>query len=399
MKGEKNEKNGTYIKLSVFVLAVILIFASFSGCIHTEQDIKNITVVQGIGIDYDSELEEYNLAVQIFDIAQSSGMGESESGNLTKVLNVKGDTVSSALNKITLEIGKSMVFSHNKVIVLSEEAVNSGINSVMDFFLREYRNRSNVSVVIASDCTAAEIIEADQGDVSFPARELETLLESGRINGYTTDITISDLAEMEEDDCSATIIPTVKLRTENGSQYTTLSGMGIVKDEKLVGKLTLDEARGVLFVNDEIEGGTFNVKDKNLGLSTLKIVKSKTRIDIALNENADKKENRNMHFTVEVKCVADVIEISEKTGKTISEDDSNRLEKSAEERLESIIESALVACLNEYNSDVFGLTRRVWIFYPEFYRENLKLFKTNPDCENVDVKVKVDIRRTGQGGV
>lgn len=387
----KKRENGKCIKLSALLLGLIAILGSFSGCVRMEQDIKNITVVQGIGIDYDENSSEYNLAVEIFDIAQSSGMGESESGNLTKVLKVSGDTVSSALNKVTLEIGKSIVFSHNKVIVLSEAAVNTGINSVMDFFLREYRNRSNVSVVVASECRASDVIEADQGDVSFPARELETLLEAGKINGYTTDITVSDLAEMEEDDCSATLIPTVKLREEDKARYTVLDGFAIVKDERMAGKLTLDESRGVLFVIDKIDGGTLNVEDGSLGLSTLKIVRSNTSIDT--------KADDSVKFVVDIKCVADVIEISKKTGTTLSEEDSKRLKRNAEKHIEDIIENALTTCLDECNSDVFGLTRRVWLFYPSFYRENEEYFKTKPSAKDVKVNVEVEIRRTGQGGV
>lgn len=387
----KKRENGKCIKLSALLLGLIAILGSFSGCVRMEQDIKNITVVQGIGIDYDENSGEYNLAVEIFDIAQSSGMGESESGNLTKVLKVSGDTVSSALNKVTLEIGKSIVFSHNKVIVLSESAVNTGINSVMDFFLREYRNRSNVSVVVASECRASDVIEADQGNVSFPARELETLLEAGKINGYTTDITVSDLAEMEEDDCSATLIPTVKLREEDEARYTVLDGFAIVKDEKMAGKLTLDESRGVLFVIDKIDGGTLNVEDGSLGLSTLKIVRSNTSVDTKAEDTAK--------FLVDIKCVADVIEISKKTGTTLSEEDSERLEENAKKHIEGIIENALTTCLDEYNSDIFGLTRRVWLFYPRFYRENEEYFKTKPSAKDVKVNVKVEIRRTGQGGV
>ncbi len=387
----ESKKSRNFIKRGALIFSVVVLLASFSGCIYMEQDIKNITVVQGIGIDYDKENKEYKLAVEIFDIAQSSGMGESESGNLTKVLKVSGDTVSSALNKVTLEIGKSIVFSHNKVIVLSEDAINTGINSVMDFFLREYRNRSNVSVVVASDCTAADVIEADQGNVSFPARELETLLESGRINGYTTDITVSDLAEMEEDDCSATLIPTVKIRKEDKSKYTTLDGFAIVKDQKMAGKLSLQDARGVLFVNDEVEGGTFNVEDDSLGLSTLKIVQSNTSIDTEVGDTAK--------FVVNIKCVTDVVEISKKTGATLSEKDSKRLEENASKHLENIIKNTLTTCLDDYNADVFGLTRRVWIFYPSFYRENEDSFKTKPNSRDVNVNVEVEIRRTGQGSV
>ena len=387
----RRKKSKNFIKRVSILFCVAIIITSFSGCIYMEQDIKNITVVQGIGIDYDKENKEYKLAIEIFDIAQSSGMGESESGNLTKVLKVSGDTVSSALNKVTLEIGKSIVFSHNKVIVLSEDAINTGINSVMDFFLREYRNRSNVSVVVASDCTAADVIEADQGDVSFPARELETLLESGRINGYTTDITVSDLAEMEEDDSTATLIPTVKIRKEDKSKYTTLDGFAIVKDQKMAGKLSLQDARGVLFVNDEVEGGVLNVEDDSLGLSTLKIVQSDTSIETEVADTAK--------FVIDIKCVADVVEISKKTGTTLSEKESKRLEENAAKHVENIIKNTLTTCLDECNADVFGLTRRVWIFYPSFYRENEDSFKTKPNSRDVEVNVEVEIRRTGQGSV
>ena len=384
-------KNLFKFKKSICIFLILCISLSFTGCFSGEQDIKNTTVLQGIGIDYDEEKDEYKLTVEIFDISHATGMGEAEAGNLTKLIEVSGSTVSGAVEKITLEIGKSLIYSQERVLVIGETALEKGLSNITDFFIREYKTRGNLLVAVADNCTAADIMKADEGNISFPARELQVLLESGDVNGYTTAIDIATVTELTKDDTSSVFIPCLGIKEEDESKYAYLSGFEILKNDKPVGKLSLSQGRGMLFINDDINGGIITIKNEKIGLATLKIVKSSTRIGVDVDSTA--------RFTVNIDCTADITEVQDHSDASITNKDAEIIGKEAEKYVNKIVSSALEKCLDDYSADVFGMTRRVWILHPSYYRANKDSMEKNLTSDKVKVNVDFKVRRIGQGNM
>lgn len=375
-------------KFLIVMLFFILIF-SFNGFLYAEYDIKNTTVIQGIGIDYDTEKEEYVLTAEIFDISMSAGTGESESGNLTKVLKVRGDSVASAMEKLTLEVGKSLVYSQKRVVIIGKEALYQGISNTTDFFLRDYKTRSNVLIASTKDCKAEDIIKSKEGNASFPARELQTLLESGDINGYTQKVDFATVTNMVKDDFSATCLPVLNIRKDEKEEYAYIDGFAVLEKEKPTFFLSLEEVRSMLFVNDLVKGGTMNVDNKKIGLATLRIVDSNSSVKVRVEDEPE--------FFVKVHCVADIIEVQSHNDISVNEKDSKKIAENAENKIYKGIRHTLEKCLDENNCDVFKFGRRVWIFYPSYCKGRVDEVKKSIGADNVTVEVEVEIRRTGQG--
>lgn len=390
LSGESNKFLAFKRRLFALILSVLMLF-SFSGCLNSEPEIKNITVIQGIGIDYDRETGEYLTTVEIFNMSKSSGVGELEAGNLTKIVTGRGENVLSAMNDITLEIGKPLIFSQKRAVIISKDALKPGLSNALDFFVRDYKTRLSMPLAISDGCKASDIIKADEGEVAIPSRELQTLLRAGKVNGYTTDVVVGTV-DSQSQEKTTSYIPLVKVKKEGKDKYTQLNGFALIKDNKYVGDLSLTEGRGLLFANDKIEGGSFNTKDDKNGTATLNIVSSNTKIKTLVDQ-----KNNKVRFLINIKTTVDVNEIQRKRpndGKSIY---PKEIQGAAEEHIRRITELALVKCLDEYGADVFGLGRRVFILHPEFYRTQTADGSMNITSANVEIHVDVKLRRLGQG--
>lgn len=379
------------LKTGVCAILVLITLFSFRGFPYAAYDVKNTTVIQGVGIDYDEETKKYTLTVEIFDVSQSSGADEVGNGNLTKIITVTGDNVSSAMEKLTLEIGKTLIYSQKRLVVIGKDALMQGVTGVMDFFVRDYKTRSNVLLAAAMESSAAEVISANEGNVSFPARELQELLESGKVNGYTKKVNFATLTELMKDKYTAAYLPVLEVHGSGKDVYAALSGFVVIHDEKPAGVLSLEEVRGFLFLTDSVFGGTLNVDNENLGFSSLKIVKNDTRVSVT----ADKEP----HILVNIDCVMDIMEVRAEKGVVISEDNADEILKSAEKYIKKITDQTLEKCLNDYNCDIFGFGKRMWISNPSYCKSLDNPDENIIDFDSVETKVNVKIRRVGQGSV
>ncbi len=378
-------------RVVMVILLSLITLLSFKGFPYAAYDVKNTTVVQGVGIDYDEKKREYTLTVEVFDVSQSAGADEVSGGNLTKVITVKGGNVSEAMEKLTLEIGKTIIYSQKRLVVISRDALMQGVTGVIDFFVRDYKTRASVLIATTVDSTAAEIIGANEGDVSFPARELQELLESGKINGYTTEVDFATLSELMKDEYTSAYLPVLEVHKSDDDTYAALSGFLVLKDEKPAGVLSLEEGRGLLFATDKIHSGTVNIDNENLGLTSLKIVSGNTRVGVS----ADKEP----HFVVNIECVMDIMEIRAEKDVAFNEKNIDEIEKDAEKYVYNTTAETVKKCLDDLNCDVFGFGRRMWILYPSYFENKDESQKKTFDSNSVDIRVDVRIRRVGQGSI
>ena len=378
------------------IISIVLIFSLLimsSIYVTSEQQIKNIVVVSGIGIDYDKKTDSYILTVEVLNINQITGEN-SEPGNLTKTMQYKGKTVSSAAEKMAIELGKTVVYSQKKAIILGKSVFEKGYMNVVDFFIRDYKTRSGVLAAVAKDCTAEEIIKVNEGKAPFPSQELQIILKSGKDNGYTTEMDMAQLTNMYLDKCSAAYIPTLSIKTQGEDKYTYLTGFAVINNDNYVGDLNLTEGRGLLFVNDKFDRGTISIENEQLGILTFKIVQSTTDVSAYIS-----KETKEPKFDIKVKLTADLVEQEDANKLGFTKERVKKLEEVGSLSVKNTINKTISKCLTEYESDVFSLGRRIYIKYPKYFKEHEDYFPGKISPENVNVEVDFNLRRVGQGNI
>ena len=109
------------IKRNAFVLFLIFVFLSLTGCAEHSQ-LHQKLIVQGIGID-DSEEKGYVITVQALDFKNPAKEDEPS----TKILEIKGDSLISALENIFKQTSLIPIYSQNMIIILSESVIKIAV--------------------------------------------------------------------------------------------------------------------------------------------------------------------------------------------------------------------------------------------------------------------------------
>lgn len=146
----------------------------FPQTIYMQSDNNTKLVVTTIGIDKSDEDDGYSLTA----LAVIPKVSTDVNANL-ELFEGKGETISEALNNISLNTGKQIGLAHCDCIILSLDVLKENIACVLDYFIRT----SNLT-------TNATILSTDQ--------EAKKLVEASKSSNNFLDLTLKDIVTYEE---------------------------------------------------------------------------------------------------------------------------------------------------------------------------------------------------------
>lgn len=378
-------------KLLIVVLLLIVICIFFTGCLTSTLGVDETIVIQAIGVDLDLEKGEYEVTLQCFDLSKIGSKGEAQMGTNSKIIIADGKSIEQAIINTSKITGENPIYSQSRVIILGENMLRNGIDKGFDVFVRDYKIRSSTPVAVARNFKAGDILKADeQGLTSFPANILQGILESGEINSYTTKVTVMDIVKFCEEKTSSAYFPALSLESRDGGVYAKINGMGIMKNQKLVGFLSTDETRAMLSVIDKIESGTIVLENSSIGIVTLEIADSKTKTQTEITKDG------LLKYNIKIDCSLDLMEVNFRKDSSLSEEEIKKLENESSDYIKKEVEKVLKKSLTEYKCDPFRFGQKLWMKSPESYRELNKEWEDFLPNIKTSVSVEVKIRRVGR---
>lgn len=382
------------MKKVIACVAVLFLLVACSGCMESSQnDLSRRVVLQGIGIDH--EENGYLLTLQVFNLVQAGASGTEGESNVTTIYEVRGDSISEAMQNMTRFVGKKPMYSHNRIIVIGQDVAKAGLRDVMDFFVRDYATRPSVDIAISKG-KASEIIKAEFGKSSIPAEEIKRVLTAGRFNGKSNQTRVLDVMDAIESTGMAVTIPAVELvqNEPKDSSSVSVSGTALFHDDKLAGYLNEEETRAMMFLENKIKKGVFIVSVPNVGKVSLYVIDSKPRLKTWMENGAPK-----FHATVKITC--DVNEIDKEAEKNQVLDISmlEEISDDVEQKLANEMNSMLKKAVQEMGCDVLCLGRRVMQKAPAYFRTVEQEWDRHLKEMDMQVDVEVIVRRTGHEGV
>jgi len=381
-------------KLIKVVLLLFVICLLFTGCLTSTLGVEQTIVIQSVGIDFDFKKGEYEVTMQCFDLSNTSAKGEIQGGKNSKIITAKGKSVEQAIMNTSKITGENPIYSQNRVIILGESILKNGIDKGFDVFVRDYRTRSSTPVAVARNFKAGDIVKADEkGLTAFPANTLQHVLESGEINSLTTEVTVMEFVNLCQEKTSSAYIPALSLEKKDDGIYAKINGMGIINDQKLVGFLSSDETRAMLWVINKIESGTILLENSSIGIATLEISASKTKTETKITKDG------LLQYNIKIDCSLDLMEVDFRKECALDEKEIITLESEASNYIEKEVEKVIKKCLNEYKSDPFRFGKRLWVKSPESYRHLNKEWDEFLPNIKTNVSAEVKIRRVGRYGV
>lgn len=392
----------------VSLLSLLLVAVLVTGC-WSRREIENLGFATVVAIDKsESAAEEVELSVQF---AITAALGGSEQGGgggggseaPVWTVSSKGRTLACAIEEMSSFVGKFPFWAHTRVIILGEELARSGIGPTLDYFIRNRHFRYSTYVMV-SQGSAKELLEVSPKLSLLPAELLAELNRMTQETSNSVSRTLIDLMQsLVENQASELILPLLtaheapiadeaspseEQKGESAAETESLQfvGLAVFQGDKMIGTLTPDESKGVLWLRGEsnrsnvvveVPGGGFVVQRQIYGRRVLRITQEdgKPKAKIIIFQDGD--------------LVEHAIDQLELNPTAIDE-----LDNLLSNHIQTVAEDALRKVQTELKTDVLGIGERIYRLYPQLYN-NLdwqKYFPTMP----IEVEVKASFRRTGE---
>lgn len=374
-------------RIAALIMLPVLLLV-ISGCTnHRNSDIGNRVVLQGIGVDY--EENQYILTIQVFNLSQASPSGVETSENVTTLYTTHGRTVSEAINGIRQFVGKNPMFSHNRVLIVSEAAAEAGISNVLDYFIRDYSTRPSIDFAVTRG-KAADILSADFGDATIPAEEIARMLESQSKKARVQVLNIVNRYIEPGIDATAPCLETVKDEPKEGTGVQ-VSGTAILRDDKICGYLDAMQSQMMLLLNGSIKNNNLDLPIPEFGNVGLYFVSCDANYDVGLNGDRP-------YANVEIDVRFDINEI-QNGPQVLEEDEIEAIRQAIRKYLEESCSRVLDVLMREYQSDVLGFGRRMMLKEPDYFKSVSDNWNDILPELPVSVTMDVEIRRVGHESI
>ncbi|MFB5661478.1 Ger(x)C family spore germination protein [Alteribacillus sp. HJP-4] len=389
-------------RYSVVSLLLTIAIVILTGC-WNNNELDDFAIVTALGIDQTEDAERIEVTIEVANPMEIAGRQDTATGSgaTTTLYSAEGDTLISAIRRISQQTPREAFFPYTQTIIFGEELAKNGIKELFDYLERDQGFRSTPRVLIARDTTAKEVISILSPLEKIPAQKLVNIGEvSGRTLGETMPVKIMEFIEKITSEGVEPIVSGVSVtgaplkgtgtsNIEDTTPHALLKseGLAIFKDGQLERWVDKEEARGVLFAINKIDSTIIDL-DCNQEANAISFNISNTHSSIKATIN-----NKMPTMTIYVKQVGEIEEIHCNADLTNPET-INKFKKQMEEKTKQEIERA-VQIAKEENSDVFGFGQVINREDPKKWREIKQEYKDK--FPEIDVRVKVDayVIRTG----
>lgn len=341
-------------------------------------EIDDMTIVAGVAVDRDPKSGKLMLTAELVNTKGSL----EQSQNNAYLVSLAGNTMFEIVRGMIAMTGKKLFWSHAKTIILSEEVAREGIVNVMDWFSRDTETRADVYVFVSREKTAHEVLEFKENVNSLVSFDLYEVMRDEKHVSNAPVIEIWDFIDRMESPGKAAIAPDVSLRSSPGTkrQYHQVNGTAVFTFDKLVGHLTGEESKAMMFIKNEIIGGVLAVMDeKGDPAFSLEIYDNRTK----LNPIIDSEGDLRLNISTVTKVGLDEVRTSDGL---LSPESSEKIEQLAENQLEKEIKDVIHKTQSQFKVDIFGFGEYLHENEPQYWRKN----KENWDRLFSTIEVSVD---------
>lgn len=348
------------------------------GC-WNYKEVEDMAIVAGVAVDKTKEEDRLRMTVELVDT--SGALSDTQAG--FQISTLTGGTMFEIVRNMISLTGKRLFWSHAKVLILSEELAREGLVKVLDWYNRDTETRSDVYIFVSDAPTAGEILEMNSVLQKIMSFELEQLMRDETHSSTAPIVEIWDFIDRIESKGKYAIAPLVGVQTrEGGKKSERVMGTAVFSGDRMIGKLSGEESKYMMFSNNNIKGGVLAVKDKaGRPRYSLEIYSNQTRMKPSF-------KNGKLRMDISTVTRTGLDEVMAK-GSVESAEDIRDIKALAEEQLKEGIEKVIDKAQHEYHADIFG--------YGEVVHQDMKdVWKKIEDnweeeFTDMDVSVKSEI--------
>jgi len=387
MRRIKNKRKRKWPYLLLLFINLLLL----SGC-WDSRDVKQLSIITALTFDLTDD-KQIEVTAQIFvPKALSSGGGQQGSsggsGEVVTIAGQAGTNITDALSKLQTKLPRKLFWGQTKVFIFGEKLAEEGLQEHLDFLQRQPNIKGN-SFVYVSEGEGKSILEVPANIEQYSSEVIRDLTDL-RIG---MQVTLQDLDTMLIGMSQAAALPYARVGTYEKTsgeaiQYVYIDGSAIFQKDKMIGTITEEETRGVLWLRDEITEHTVIEKlEGEEGLVSIRSDSSRVKLHPEI-------KNGTWKMRVAIEATGWISQ----NGTAL--DSSNpavlkRIEEQYKKDIENRIKLALGKVQHEFKADVTNFAKEFYRKYPKQMRkEKQKWDEKYPEVE-VTFDIKADIVRQG----
>ncbi|MDN5347468.1 MAG: spore germination protein [Clostridia bacterium] len=357
-------------KITVFILLVLLT-GFLVGC-WSREEITQIAIILGTGVDWTAD-GRIRLTVQI--AKPGSFAGGAEGGGKGRepaswAVSAEGKSIEEAERYLAMRVPRDIYWGHCITLVIGEEMAKKGTRIVTSFFLRDREPRETMWVMVAKG-EAKDVLET-HSNLEKTSAQAAGLLERMK-TGYS--VQLREFAEMLASKGVQPVVTRVEVKEAGvtpGSEQekkspahkqVEITGVGVFKEDKLIGWLDAEKTRGLMWLKGEPMEGVITVPspgepDKEVSIL---IRRGKTKI-------VPKYDGKSLRFDVKIDMEGDMVE--QQSLEDLAKPEKIKfLESGMAEEIKRRCNLALKKAQKEYAVDIFGFGNAFHRKYKKEWRE------------------------------
>ncbi|WP_394219952.1 Ger(x)C family spore germination protein [Halobacillus trueperi] len=367
-----------------YVIAAMAALLILTGC-WDERQFKNIKLVLSLGFDQGEDGQ----IVQTVSIPSVTRAIEGPGSESLQIISTSANTPLEARDKIDRMISETYDPAKVKVVVLGEDLAKNNIYPVLDDMYRNPRSNLNAYLAVVEEGTAQDVISMNHTGATRISNYIGGLLEAAVYSSHATGENLQLLcAELLEPGIDFSV---PLLKTEDDGNLLTFNGMGLFHEQSYTGKKIGPEQTTMYMLLQGVKGRVARLTEK-IDDSKKEEILDYVTVNVAENDRKMKIENKDGEIAVSINMDMKVKIVEYPSDHLYVKGRIEEINKKLSEKLteESV---DIINQLQEANSDVFGIGRRVKAYHPEVWKE-LDWSEAYPEI-SIEPKVKVEIIQHG----
>ena len=368
---------------------IVVMISCFCSCERYGTEVEDMMIIQGVAVDKDNEV--YEVTIEMLNNKQSASADSSNVGEeMTLVYSGKGETVAEALRLIINKTGNVPTYTHNKVIILSEEVAKNDITKVLDFFERDYTTEPVTLVCTAKDVKAGEVLKANIGKDISKSEVLEKILNQSAISSITPETRLIDVINTVLDETACIALPTVTLQGNGETKTFFVENIAVFNyNNEISYYLGRESSENFVKLLGELKNGTLVTEDENGSKATFIIVDGKTKYKAEV-------INGIVNYNVKIKMYCDLNAYEGDRFQSIKNETVELFRKNIELDTERKLKDTYKAIQKHDSFDILHFGRRLLQNDKNAYKQMKNNWQENFKNGNINVDVEVIIRRIGE---
>ncbi len=386
------------MRKKIAILLLLFFLSGLLGGCWSRSEIGEEAIILGTGVDL-TEDGLIRLSVQIASPGAFSAGGDTSGGGKEPpawVVWAEGETIEDAERYLAMKVPRRIYWDHSIILVIGERMAKRGTEMVSNFFLRTGEPRENMWLMVARG-EARDILQAQPmlAKTSAQATGFLTRMKTGYI------VQIWEYAEMRASKGVQPVVTGVEVQDfgegrgpgqgENSTvqKKVELSGVAVLKVDKLIGWLDAHETRGLLWLKGEAKEGAVIVPSPGEPGKevSIKIRRSHTKI-------VPEYDGENLWFNVNIYVEGDMVEQQSRVDLAKPEQ-IKALETAMSEEIKARTTATLEKAQTEYGLDIFGFGNAFHRKYRKEWREMQNHWDEEFSRAGVNIAVEAHVRGIG----